>query len=69
MSESLGVAFDVEETVTDLLALLVRDGGEQAQISVEWQQEQVELHLEYSKGSLIRWKNRLTSRIGSGKMC
>ena len=69
MSESLGVASDVEETVTEVLAQLVRDDGEQAQMSVEWLKEQVELHLEYSDGSLIRWKNRLTSRIGSGKMC
>ena len=69
MSESLGSASDVEETVTEVLAQLVRDGGEQAQMSVEWLKEQVELHLEYSDGSLIRWKNRLTSRIGSEKMC
>ena len=50
MSESLGVASDVEETVTEVLAQLVRDDGEQAQMSVEWLKEQVELHLEYSEG-------------------
>jgi len=47
MSESLVEASDVEETVTEVLAQLVRDGGEQAQISVERLQKQVELHLEY----------------------
>jgi len=56
MSESLVDASDVEETVTEVLAQLVRDGGEQAQISVEWLQKQVELQLEYSEGSLSRWK-------------
>jgi hypothetical protein len=54
--------------VTEVLAQLVRDGGEQAQISVERLQKQVELHLEYSGGSLSRWKNRITSRIGLGKI-
>ena len=54
MSESLGVASDVEETVTEVLAQLARDGGEQAQMSVEWLKEQVELHLENADRSLIR---------------
>ena len=47
MSESLVDASDVEETVTEVLAQLVRDGGEQAQTSVEWLQKQVELQLDY----------------------
>ena len=54
MSESLVEASDVEETATEVLAQLVRDGGEQAQISVKRLQKQVELHLEYSEGSLNR---------------
>ena len=45
MSESLVVESDVDETVTEVLAQLVRDGGEQAQTSVELMQEQVEVNL------------------------
>jgi hypothetical protein len=41
---------NVEEAVTEVLAQLVHAGGEQAHMSVEWLQEQVELHLEYSEG-------------------
>ena len=44
MSESL-VESDVDEAVTEVLSHLVRDGGEQAQTSVELMQEQVELNL------------------------
>ncbi len=45
-SSSDVLAGDVEEALTEVLPQLVRDGDEQAQISVEWFQEQVELHLE-----------------------
>jgi hypothetical protein len=45
MSESLVVESDVDETVPEVLAQLVRDGGEQAQTSVELMQEQVEVNL------------------------
>ena len=41
MSESLVVESDVDETVTEVLAQLVRDGGEQAQNSVELMQLEV----------------------------
>ena len=57
MSESLVVACDLEETVAEVLTQLVQDGGE---MPVELLQEQVELHLEYSEGSLSNWQN-LTS--------
>ena len=69
MSQSLVEVSEVEETVTEVLAQLVRDCDEQAQSSVERLQKQVELHLEYSGGSLSRWKNWITSRIGSEKIC
>ena len=45
MSESLVVESDVDETVTEVLAQLVRDGGEQAQTSVELMQLEVNLTL------------------------
>ena len=60
MSESLVVACDLEETVAEVLTQLVQDGGE---MPVELLQEQVELHLEYSEGSLSNWQNFLTSRL------
>jgi hypothetical protein len=49
MSEALVVACDVEETVIQVLTQLVEDSGDEDQMSVEFLQEQVELHLEYSK--------------------
>ena len=49
---------DVEETVTQVLTQLVQDGGEEDQMSVELLQEQVELNLGYSEGSLSKWQNR-----------
>ena len=60
MSESLVVACDLEETVAEVLTQLVQDGGE---MPVELLQEQVELHLEYSEGSLSKWQNFLGSRF------
>ena len=52
MSESLVDPPDVEETVTQVLTELVQDGDDKDQMSVELLQEQVELRLEYSEGSL-----------------
>jgi hypothetical protein len=47
MSESAIDADNVEETVTQVLTQFVQDGGEQAAMSVQLLQEQVELHLTY----------------------
>jgi hypothetical protein len=63
MSESLVLASDVDETVTQVLTQLVQDGGEQGQMSVALLQEQVELHLGYSEGYLSKWHNRLGCRL------
>ena len=63
MSESLVVACDVEETFTQVLTQLVQDGGDEDQMSVELLQEQVELNLEYSGGSLSKWQNFLGRRL------
>ncbi len=49
MSESIVDAADVEETVTRVLTHFVQVGGEQAEMSVELLQKQVELHLEYAE--------------------
>ena len=54
MSESLVDVSDVEETVTQVLTHHLQDGGDEDQMSVELQREQVELRLEYSEGSLRR---------------
>ena len=70
MSESLVVSSDVEETVTqvvpsrveetvtEVLRQFAQDGGEQAGMSLESLQQKVEFTLEYSEGSLNKWKNR-----------
>jgi len=55
MSESLSRASDVEKTVTQVLTQFVQDGGEQAAMSVELLQEQVELNLGCDAGSLSKW--------------
>jgi hypothetical protein len=64
MSSSLVVSSDVDETITEVLTQLVLEGEEQAQtqISVKLLQEQVELHLGYSAGSLNSWHSLLSSR-------
>jgi len=49
MSESVVDNADVEETVTRVLTHFVQGGGEQAEISLELLQKQVELHLEYAE--------------------
>ena len=46
MSESQVDVSHVEETVTQVLTQLVKDGGDEDQMSVELPQEQVELNLE-----------------------
>jgi hypothetical protein len=63
MSESLVVSSDVEETVTEVLTQFAQDGGQQAGMSLESLQQKVEFTLEYSEGSLSKWKNRLRSRL------
>ncbi len=63
MSESLVDSPDVEETVTQVLTKLVQDGEDEDQMSVEFLQEQVELRLEYSEGSLRKWQNFLGNRL------
>ncbi len=63
MSESLVDASDVEETVTQVLTQVVQDGDDEDQMSVELLQEQVELRLEYSEGSLSKCQNFLGRRL------
>ena len=46
MSESVVDAADVEETVTRVLTHFVQGGGEQAEMSVEFLQKRMDLHLE-----------------------
>ena len=53
MSESLVVTCDVE-TVSQVLTQFLQDGGDEDQMLVELVQEQVELYLEYSEGSLSK---------------
>jgi len=57
MSESTVNVSHVEEIVTQVLTQLVQDGGDEDQMSVEFLQEQVELHLEYDAGSWIKRYN------------
>jgi hypothetical protein len=59
MSESPVNVSDVEEIVTQVLKQFVEDGGEEEQMSVELLQEQVEFHLEYDTGFLIKCHNFL----------
>ncbi len=63
MSVSLVDSSHVEETVNQVLTQFVQDGdGEDLEVSVEFLQivqEQVELHLEYAKGSLTKCQNFL----------
>jgi hypothetical protein len=63
MSESSVYASDVEETVTQVLTQFVQGGGEQAAMSVELLQEQVELRLEYAAGFLSKCQNFLEWKI------
>ena len=64
MSESVVDATDVEETVTQVLTHFVQGGDEQAAMSVQLLQDQVEIDLGYDQGSLNKWHNFLghTSR-------
>jgi hypothetical protein len=62
MSESVVDAADVEETVTQVLTRFVQGGGEQAAMSMQLLQEQVEIHLGYDQGSLSKWHNFLGGR-------
>jgi hypothetical protein len=57
MSESVVDAVDVEETVTQVLTHFVQGGGEQAVMSVQLLQEQVDIQLGYDQGSLSKWHN------------
>ena len=59
-SESLVVESDVHQTVTEVLVL---DGFEQTDITVKLLQEQVELNLGYSEGSLNKCHNTLSTAI------
>jgi hypothetical protein len=59
MSESVVDATDVEETVTQVLTHFVQGGDEQAAMSVQLLQEQVEIQLGYDQGSLSMWLNFL----------
>ena len=63
MSESLVVPSDVHQTVTEVLGRLVLDDLKQTDITVKLLQEQVELNLGYSEGSLIKWHNALSTTI------
>ncbi len=63
MSESQVDASHVEETVTQVLTQLVKDGGGEDQMSVELLQEQVELNLGYAAGSLSKWHNFLGPKL------
>ncbi len=56
MSESVVDVADVEETVTRVLTHFVQVGDEQDEMSVEFLQKQMELHLEYVGGTLSKWK-------------
>jgi hypothetical protein len=62
MSESVVDTADVEETVTRVLTHFVQDGGDQTEMSVEFLQKQMELHLEYAPGTLSKWHNFLGGR-------
>ena len=57
MSESVVNAGDVEESVTQVLTHFLQGGGEQAAMSVQLLQEQVETQLGYDQGSLSEWHN------------
>ena len=59
MSESVVDSDDVEETVTQVLTHFVQGGGEEAAMSVQLLQEQVEIQLGYDQGSLSKWHNFL----------
>ena len=59
MSESVVDVADVEETVTQVLTHFVQGGGEQVAMSMQLLQEEVEIHLGYDQGSLIKWHNFL----------
>ena len=59
MSESVVDVADVEETVTQVLTHFVQGGGEEAAMSVQLLQEQVEIQLGYDQGSLSKWHNFL----------
>jgi hypothetical protein len=63
MSESLVVPSDVHQTVTEVLEQLVLDDFKQTDITVKLLQEQVELNLGYSEGSLNKWHNALSTAI------
>ena len=63
MSESLVVPSDVHQTVTEVLGRLVQDDLKQTDITVKMLQEQVELNLGYSEGSLNKWHNALSTVI------
>ena len=63
MSESLVVTSDVHQTVTEVLGQLVLDDFKQTDITVKLLQEQVELNLGYSEGSLNKWHNALSTAI------
>ena len=63
MSESLVVPSDVHQTVTEVLGQLVLDDFKQTDITVKLLQEQVELNLGYSEGSLNKWHNALSTAI------
>ena len=63
MSESLVVPSDVHQTVTEVLGQLVLDDLKQTDITVKLLQEQVELNLGYSEGSLNKWHNALSTAI------
>ncbi len=59
MSESVVNAGDVEESVTQVLTHFVQGGVEQAAMSVQLLQDQVEIDLGYDQGSLSKWHNFL----------
>ena len=63
MSESLVVPSDVHQTVTEVLGQLVLDDFKQTDITVKLLQEQVELNLGYSEGSLNKWHNVFSTAI------
>ena len=59
MSESVFNVGDDEESVIQVLTHFVQGGGEQAVMSVQLLQEQVEIQLGYDQGSLNKWHNFL----------
>ena len=66
MSESLVVPSDVHQTVTEVLGQHVLDGFEQTDITVKLLQEQVELNLGYSEGSLTSTSSEVGRSAGPG---